>query len=365
LPKNSIYTLVTGVRYALPSSPEALMFGKSLIPSGMHWSAFGIGRMAFPVVAQAWLLGGHVRIGLEDTIYLDKGVLAPSNAALVARAKEIIQHLGGTLANLQTSARAVGLAFTQRIKNMKALQLAQPSASPEAIQVNVITQQAPTCGPTEAVVRVLMAAINPSDVKASLGHMPQAVFPRTPGRDYVGIVELGPKEWVGKTVFGSGGDVGITRDGSHATWLVLPQRALLEKPAALTLTQAACMGVPYVTALDGFAKAGYPQPGETILIGGAMGKVGLAAAAIAKVYGARVIGIKRKSTAAVPGHACDVLFDLEDPELSTKLMAETQQRGFPLFFNTVGKSLLGLVTRCVGAQRSTNFDLHIGTRLPV
>ena len=69
LPKSSIYTLVTGVRYALPSSPEALMFGKSLIPSGMHWSAFGIGRMAFPVVAQAWLLGGHVRIGLEDTIY--------------------------------------------------------------------------------------------------------------------------------------------------------------------------------------------------------------------------------------------------------------------------------------------------------
>jgi NADPH:quinone reductase-like Zn-dependent oxidoreductase len=225
---------------------------------------------------------------------------------------------------------------------MKALHLAQPSASPEAIQVNVITQQTPTCGPTEAVVRVLMAAINPSDVKASLGHMPQAVFPRTPGRDYVGIVELGPKEWVGKTVFGSGGDVGITRDGSHATWLVLPQRALLEKPAALTLTQAACMGVPYVTALDGFAKAGYPQPGETILIGGAMGKVGLAAAAIAKVYGARVIGIKRKSTAAVPGHACDVLFDLEDPELSTKLMAETQQRGFPLLFNTVGSPYLAL-----------------------
>jgi len=203
---------------------------------------------------------------------------------------------------------------------MKALQLAQPSASPEAIQVNVITQQTPTCGPTEAVVRVLMAAINPSDVKASLGHMPQAVFPRTPGRDYVGI----------------------TRDGSHATWLVLPQRALLEKPTALTLTQAACMGVPYVTALDGFAKAGYPQPGETILIGGAMGKVGLAAAAIAKVYGARVIGIKRKSTAALPGHACDVLFDLEDPELTTKLMAETLQRGFPLFFNTVGSPYLAL-----------------------
>ena len=225
---------------------------------------------------------------------------------------------------------------------MKALQLVQPSASPDAIQVSTFTQQMPTCGPTEAVVRVLMAAVNPSDVKASLGHMPQAVFPRTPGRDYVGIVEQGPKAWLGKTVFGSGGDVGITRDGSHATYLVLPQRALLEKLEALTLNQAACMGVPYLTALDGFAKAGFPQPGETILIGGAMGKVGLAAAAIAKVYGARVIGIKRKNTAAVPSHVCDVLYDLEDPELAVKLMAETQQKGFPLFYNTVGSPYLAL-----------------------
>jgi len=225
---------------------------------------------------------------------------------------------------------------------MKALQLAQPSASPEAIQVRVVSQQMPTCGPTEAIVRVLMAAINPSDVKASLGHMPQAIFPRTPGRDYVGIVEQGPKEWLGKTVFGSGGDVGITRNGSHAAYLVLPQRALLEKPAALTLKQAACMGVPYVTALDGFTKTGFPQPGEKILIGGAMGKVGLAATAIAKVYGARVIGIKRKETAALPGHACDALFNLEDPDLSAKLMEETQQRGFHLFYNTVGSPYLAL-----------------------
>jgi NADPH:quinone reductase-like Zn-dependent oxidoreductase len=59
---------------------------------------------------------------------------------------------------------------------MKSLQLLGPSASPEDIQVSVVSQQMPTCGPTEAVVRVLMAAINPSDVKASLGHMPQAVF---------------------------------------------------------------------------------------------------------------------------------------------------------------------------------------------
>ena len=81
---------------------------------------------------------------------------------------------------------------------------------------------------------------------------------------------------------------------------------------------------------------------QNILIGGAMGKVGLAAAAIAKVYGARVIGIKRKNTPAVPGHACDVLFDLEDPDLLAKLMAETQNQGYPLFYNTVGSPYLAL-----------------------
>ena len=137
---------------------------------------------------------------------------------------------------------------------MTALQLLQASPNPSAITPRIVQQARPVCGPTEALVRVHLAAINPSDVKASLGHMPQAVWPRTPGRDYVGTVEDGPAEWIGKTVFGSGGDVGITRDGSHAQWLVLPRRALLEKPAALSDGQAACFGVPYVTSAGRFSE---------------------------------------------------------------------------------------------------------------
>lgn len=110
LPKASLYTLVTGVRYALPSSPEALQFGRSLIPSGHHWSAFGIGRSAFPIVAQSWLLGGHVRIGLEDTIYLSKGELAKGNGPLVERARRIIQDMGGQLASPDQAREMWGLA---------------------------------------------------------------------------------------------------------------------------------------------------------------------------------------------------------------------------------------------------------------
>lgn len=109
VPSSSIYSLVTGVRYALPCSPEGLMFGRSLIPQGSPWSAFGIGRLAFPAVAQSWLLGGHVRIGLEDTVYLGRGELAQGNAPLVARAAEIVRHLGGQLATPEQARGIWGL----------------------------------------------------------------------------------------------------------------------------------------------------------------------------------------------------------------------------------------------------------------
>lgn len=93
-----LYTFVMGVRYALPFSPEAVAFARSLLPTGAQWSAFAVGRQAFQAVAQAFLMGGNVRIGLEDTIYLDRGVLAPSNAALVSKARRIVEDLGGQLA---------------------------------------------------------------------------------------------------------------------------------------------------------------------------------------------------------------------------------------------------------------------------
>jgi len=225
---------------------------------------------------------------------------------------------------------------------MKSLRLITPSPSPEQIQIEIADQKKPVIGPTEALIKVSMAAINPSDVKASLGHMPQAVFPRTPGRDYLGVVEEGPKAWIGKTIFGSGGDVGITRDGSHASYLVLPTNALLEKPSQLSDSQAASMGVPWVTALDGWSKAGFPAPGDLVIIAGAMGKVGLAAAALAKLYGAVVIGIKRGNTVPVPGHACAELLDLEDPDLEKKLMDLSLGKGYSCVYNTVGSPYLDL-----------------------
>src|SRR5205814_8458975 len=82
----------------------------------------------------------------------------------------------------------------------------------------------------EVLIEVKAAAVNPSDVKAATGLMPYAVFPRTPGRDYAGVIVDGPPETVGREVFGSSGDLGIRRDGSHASYLAVEADAVVDKP---------------------------------------------------------------------------------------------------------------------------------------
>jgi uncharacterized protein (DUF849 family) len=95
----AMWTFVLGVKYGFAPTPETLVYARNMLPQGAFWSAFGIGRMEFPIVAQSWLLGGHVRVGMEDNIYLSHGVLAQSNAQLVAKARQIIESLGGQVAS--------------------------------------------------------------------------------------------------------------------------------------------------------------------------------------------------------------------------------------------------------------------------
>ena len=105
----AMWTFVLGVKYGFGPSPETLLYARNLLPRGAFWSAFGIGRMEFPIVAQSWLLGGHVRVGMEDNIYLSHGVLAQSNAQLVAKARGIIESLGGQVANASETRAMLGL----------------------------------------------------------------------------------------------------------------------------------------------------------------------------------------------------------------------------------------------------------------
>ena len=81
-----MFQICLGIAWGQPATPEAMMYMRNLLPAGSPWFAFGISLHQFPMVAQTVLLGGHVRVGLEDNLYLGKGQLAPSNAALVEKA---------------------------------------------------------------------------------------------------------------------------------------------------------------------------------------------------------------------------------------------------------------------------------------
>lgn len=105
-----LFTIVMGVKYGFASTPETLFYARSILPAGALWSAFGIGRAEYPMLAQTWLLGGNVRVGLEDNIYLSKGVLAKSNAELVAKARRILEDLGGAVASAAETRAMLGLA---------------------------------------------------------------------------------------------------------------------------------------------------------------------------------------------------------------------------------------------------------------
>jgi NADPH:quinone reductase-like Zn-dependent oxidoreductase len=174
-------------------------------------------------------------------------------------------------------------------------------------------------------------------VKAATGLMPYAVFPRTPGRDYAGIVIDGPAGSIGREVFGSSGDLGIRRDGTHATHLAVEADAVVEKPKNLSWEEAAGIGVPFVTAMEGFRRAGMPKQDETVLVMGVNGKVGQAAAQIASWHGARVIGVVRKSE-PYEGHAngkVDVIVS-STTDVATRVRELTNGRGADIVFNTVG-----------------------------
>ena len=103
-------SIVMGVKYGFQPSPETALYARGLLPLGTVWTAFGTGRMAFPMVAQSYLAGGHVRVGLEDAVYLEKGVLAQSNAVMVEKARGIIESLGGQIATAREAREMLSLA---------------------------------------------------------------------------------------------------------------------------------------------------------------------------------------------------------------------------------------------------------------
>ena len=88
---------------------KAALRARNLLPPGAQFTAIGTGRWSFPMVAQSVLAGGHVRVGLEDAVFLDRGVLAPSNAAMVEKARRIVEALGARVASPARAREILGL----------------------------------------------------------------------------------------------------------------------------------------------------------------------------------------------------------------------------------------------------------------
>lgn len=106
----TLFQICLGVTWGTPATPEAMKFMRDLLPpKDCTWFTFGCAAQQFPMVAQAMLYGGHVRVGLEDNLYLSRGKLAPSNAALVERAANIIDAMGEDIATAAETRALLGL----------------------------------------------------------------------------------------------------------------------------------------------------------------------------------------------------------------------------------------------------------------
>ena len=177
---------------------------------------------------------------------------------------------------------------------MKALRF-ERTGSLDALSLQQVHSPRPQAD--EVVVEVRAAGINPSDIKNILGKFPQTTLPRIPGRDFAGVVVDGPAELIGEEVWGSGRELGFTRDGSHAERIVVPLNGLVPKPTCLSFAQAASCGVPYTAAWDALERT-HLGPGDGLVVVGAAGAVGRAALALGRWRGAQVIAIVRKAEQA-------------------------------------------------------------------
>ena len=102
-----MFQLCLGIPWGAGADTETMAAMKQALPNDALWAGFGISKMQMPMVAQAVLLGGNVRVGLEDNIYLDRGVLA-SNGMLVERAVEIIERLGARVLTAEEARKKIG-----------------------------------------------------------------------------------------------------------------------------------------------------------------------------------------------------------------------------------------------------------------
>ena len=207
---------------------------------------------------------------------------------------------------------------------MRAIQITQ-FGDPNDVRIRDVATPSPA--PGEVLVKIEAAGVNPSDAVNIRGGFPKTTLPRIIGRDFAGTLVQGPDDLTGVNVWGSGGELGFTRDGSHAEYLVVPASDVTPRPKNLTPAQAAAAGLPFVTAFLTLADRGGLQSGEWVLISGAHGAVGGAAVQVATWLGAHVVAFDRP--------------EFDAGKVNDAVATATQGRGVDLALNVVGASIFG------------------------
>lgn len=246
-----------------------------------------------------------------------------------------------------------------------AIRVTEKAAGPD--QLGLVLEERPLAGPGpgQVMIEVAAAGVNPSDVKAVLGAMPHAVWPRTPGRDYAGVVVDGPAELVGTEVWGSGGELGIRRDGTHARHLLLDAAHVRAKPATVSLREAGAVGVPFITAFEGLREAGGVKAGDVVLVLGANGKVGQAAIQLATMAGAKVFGVERTAEPHL-GHASAAveMIDASATGIAACVREATAGHGADIVYNTVGSPYFAAACEAMAVKGRQIFISTIERAVP-
>lgn len=221
---------------------------------------------------------------------------------------------------------------------MKAVRMGGSSPSDGAIR----EIENPVRGNGDVVVGVRAASINPSDLFHVVpgGEVHELAW--TPGRDFAGIVLEGPESLRGAEVWGTGGDLGATREGTHAERIVLPALAVRPKPATLTFEEAATVGVAFTTAWYALVEVGGMRPDDRVLILGAAGAVGAAATQICSWQGvATIYGVVHDESQVAAARAAGAsLVTADAAELPSLTEQDDAAGGATLCLDAAGGTLL-------------------------
>ena len=217
-------------------------------------------------------------------------------------------------------------------------------------------------------IRVEAAGVNPSDVLSAEGRFPHAVLPRVLGRDFAGEVVEGPRELVGTKVWGTGGDLGITRPGAHAEELVLPAAGVSRRPKNLTAEQSASAGVPFSTAWSCLVDASHLREGETVVVAGAAGAVGWAAMELAMALGGKVVALVKdaKEPERIDLSRAAGVARSDAGDLPAVVREATGGRGAEVALNGVGAPVFGpLMDSLAPGGRLCVYSAAAGREVPL